>query len=120
MLTVMNFEWMTMLRRLMAKCVLSTYIYLSLSDQPPGQSRKGQVLHIHQSFFAFLHNREITEHGGVFVTRARSLTSVAPKNMLKPGGGPDLSKMNPAVGGAVQGGFVGSGAMGRGPRDYLI
>ncbi|KAH9996227.1 hypothetical protein BJV77DRAFT_960644 [Russula vinacea] len=26
-----------------------------------------------QSFFAFLHNREITENGGVFVTRARSL-----------------------------------------------
>ena len=78
-------------------------------------------MHIHQSFFAFLYNRDITENGGVFVTRARSLTSVAPKNMLKPTGTPDLSKMNPAVGGAAPvGGFVGSGAMGRGPRDRLI
>lgn len=41
--------------------------------------------------------------------------------MLKPSGTPDLSKMNPAIGGAAPvGGFVGSGAMGRGPRDRLI
>lgn len=54
------------------------------------------------------------------MTRARSLTSVAPKNMLKSGVSPDLSKMNPAVGSAQPvGGFVGSGA-GRGPRDRLI
>ncbi|KAF8580096.1 hypothetical protein K439DRAFT_335892 [Ramaria rubella] len=85
------------------------------------EGRKGQVLHIHQSFFAFLYNREITENGSVFVTRARSLISLAPKNMLKPGGAPDLSKMNPPIGGAAPvGGFVGSGAMGRGPRDRLI
>jgi len=82
-----------------------------------GEGRKGQVLHIHQSFFAFLHNREITENGGVFVTRARSLTSLAPKNVLKPGA-PDLSKMNPAVGAVSVGGFAGSGS--RGPRDRLI
>lgn len=93
-------------------------LYLAHLHRPQG--RKGQVLHIHQSFFAFLYNREITENGGVFVTRARSLTSVAPKNMLKPTGAPDLSKMNPAIGGAPMGGFVGSGAMGRGPRDRLI
>ncbi|KIJ26376.1 hypothetical protein M422DRAFT_100754, partial [Sphaerobolus stellatus SS14] len=83
-----------------------------------GEGRKGQVLHIHQSFFAFLHNREIAENGGVFVTRARSLTSIAPKHVLKPGVNPDLSKMNPAVGSATMGGFVGSGS--RGPRDRLI
>ena len=32
----------------------------------------------------------------------------------------DLSSMNPAVGGGAPGGVVGSGTMGRGPRDRLI
>ncbi|KAH9993332.1 early transcription elongation factor of RNA pol II, NGN section-domain-containing protein [Russula compacta] len=84
-----------------------------------GEGRKGRVLHVHQSFFAFLHNREIMENGGVFVTRARSLVSLAPKgNIIRPG--TDLSKMNPALsGGAITGGMVGSG-MGRGLRDRLI
>ncbi|KDN44288.1 hypothetical protein RSAG8_05552, partial [Rhizoctonia solani AG-8 WAC10335] len=59
-----------------------------------GEMRKGHVLHIHQSTYAFLFNREIAENGGVFVTRARSLLSVAPKG---PGTGMDLSKMNPAM-----------------------
>ncbi|THH21383.1 hypothetical protein EW146_g130 [Bondarzewia mesenterica] len=80
-----------------------------------GEGRKGRVLHTHQSFFAFLYNRDIAENGGVFVTRARSLASLAPKgNILKPG--TDLSKMNPAL----NGGMVGSGNIGRGPRDRLI
>jgi transcription elongation factor SPT5 len=74
---------------------------------------------VYQSFYAFLHNREIVENGGVFVTRARSLQSVAPKgNLIKPG--TDLSKMNPALSGGASGGMVGSGNMGRGPRDRLI
>jgi len=83
------------------------------------QGRKGRVLHTHQSFFAFLHNRDITENGGVFVTRCRSLASLAPKSnvLMKPGA--DLSKMNPALA-APSGGMVGSGAMGRGPRDRHI
>ena len=78
------------------------------------------MLHIHQSFFAFLHNRDVAENGGVFVTRARSLASIAPKgNLLR--AGMDLSKMNPASAGApLIGGMVGSGAMGRGPRDRLV
>ncbi|KXN87162.1 Transcription elongation factor SPT5 [Leucoagaricus sp. SymC.cos] len=83
-----------------------------------GEGRKGRVLHIYQSFYAFLHNRDITENGGVFVTRTRSLVSVAPKgSLIKPGA--DLSKMNPAL---VQptGGMVGSGNMGRGPKDRHI
>ncbi|KAJ7084283.1 transcription elongation factor Spt5 [Mycena belliarum] len=86
-----------------------------------GEARKGRVLHIHQAFFAFLHNRDITENGGVFVTRARSLVSLAPKgNLAKgPGASMDLSKMNPALM-PPTGGMVGSGNMGRGPRDRLI
>ncbi|EPQ50819.1 transcription elongation factor Spt5 [Gloeophyllum trabeum ATCC 11539] len=83
-----------------------------------GEGRKGRILHIHQSHFAFLHNRDYNENGGVFVTRARSLASLAPKgNLLKPG--TDLSKMNPAMTGGAPGGMAGS-AMGRGPRDRLI
>lgn len=35
-------------------------------------------------------------------------------------GGADLSKMNPALSGGAMGGMVGSGPMGRGPRDRDI
>ncbi|KAI8989014.1 transcription elongation factor Spt5 [Trametes punicea] len=84
-----------------------------------GEGRKGRVLHTHQSFFAFLHNRDYAENGGVFVTRARSLVSLAPKGNIMKLGNTDLSKMNPALSGGA-GGMVGSGNIGRGPRDRLI
>ncbi|KAJ7733090.1 hypothetical protein B0H14DRAFT_3898953 [Mycena olivaceomarginata] len=84
-----------------------------------GEGRKGRVLHIHQAFWAFLHNRDIVENGGVFVARARSLVSLAPKGNLAKTPGLDLSKMNPALV-PPTGGMVGSGNMGRGPRDRLI
>ncbi|KAI0761362.1 transcription elongation factor Spt5 [Trametes elegans] len=84
-----------------------------------GEGRKGRVLHTHQSFFAFLHNRDYAENGGVFVTRARSLASLAPKGNILKLGNTDLSKMNPALSGGA-GGMVGSGNIGRGPRDRLI
>ena len=76
-------------------------------------------MHTHQSFFAFLHNRDIAENGGVFVTRARSLVSLAPKGNAMKLGATDLSKMNPALSGGA-GGMVGSAMLGRGPRDRLI
>ncbi|KAI0088854.1 hypothetical protein BDY19DRAFT_1041717 [Irpex rosettiformis] len=85
-----------------------------------GEGRKGRVLHTHQSFFAFLFNRDYSENGGVFVTRARSLVSLAPKSNAQKLGATDLSKMNPALSGGAQGGMVGSGNIGRGPRDRLI
>jgi transcription elongation factor SPT5 len=48
---------------------------------------KGQVLHIHQSCFTFLHNQDIIKNGGMFVTRAQSLVSLAQKgNLVKTGG----------------------------------
>ncbi|KAI0658338.1 transcription elongation factor Spt5 [Cubamyces menziesii] len=84
-----------------------------------GEGRKGRVLHTHQSFFAFLHNRDYAENGGVSVTRARSLASLAPKGNIMKLGNTDLSKMNPALSGGA-GGMVGSGNIGRGPRDRLI
>ncbi|KAI0826435.1 hypothetical protein BC629DRAFT_1434851 [Irpex lacteus] len=85
-----------------------------------GEGRRGRVLHTHQSFFAFLFNRDYSENGGVFVTRARSLVSLAPKSNAQKLGSTDLSKMNPALSGGAQGGMVGSGNIGRGPRDRLI
>lgn len=66
-----------------------------------------------------MHNRDIVENGGVFVARARSLVSLAPKGNLAKTPGLDLSKMNPALV-PPTGGMVGSGNMGRGPRDRLI
>ena len=82
------------------------------------QGPKGRVLHTYQSFFAFLHNRDITENGGVFVTRVRSLASQTSKgNIVRASA--DLSKMNPVMI-APTVGMVGSGAMGRGPRDRDI
>ncbi|KAF9556815.1 transcription elongation factor Spt5 [Agrocybe pediades] len=84
-----------------------------------GEGRKGRVLHTHQSFYAFLHNRDITENGGVFVTRTRSLASLAPKSNVMKAVTADLSKMNPSMA-VPTGGMVGSGNMGRGPRDRDI
>ncbi|EIW79602.1 transcription elongation factor Spt5 [Coniophora puteana RWD-64-598 SS2] len=83
-----------------------------------GEARKGRVLHVHQSFYAFLHNREIAENGGVFVTRTRALASLAPKSSIVKTG-LDASKQNPLLAGGG-GGMVGSGTMGRGPRDRDI
>ncbi|KIM27821.1 hypothetical protein M408DRAFT_159565, partial [Serendipita vermifera MAFF 305830] len=80
-----------------------------------GENRRGVVLHIHQATFAFLHNREIVQDGGIFVTRCRSLAPIAPKGAPNPGG-MDLTKMNPAV----AGGQGGAPSMSRGPRDRLI
>jgi transcription elongation factor SPT5 len=82
-----------------------------------GEGRTGTVVHIHQSHFAFLFNREISENGGVFVTRARNLISTVPRNVQKQGV-LDLTKQNPAVNGQ-NGGAVGSD-MFRGPKDRLI
>jgi transcription elongation factor SPT5 len=72
-------------------------------------------MHIHQAIYAFLHNREIVQDGGIFVARCRSLAPIAPKGAPKPGG-MDLTKMNPAVAGGVGG----APSMSRGPRDKLI
>ena len=72
------------------------------------------MLHIHQAFYAFLHNRDITQNGGIFVARCRSLEPIAPKGGTK--AAVDLSKMNPALLNA-QGGAP---SMSRGPRDRLI
>ena len=59
---------------------------------------------MHQSVFAFLHNCEIMENNGIFVTPASPLVSLTPKgNVIGPGS--DLSNLNPTLSGdAVTGG----------------
>jgi transcription elongation factor SPT5 len=76
------------------------------------QSRKGRVLHLFQSFYAFLRNQDIVENGGVFVTRCRALASQIPKGKV----GVDSTKMNPAMAGGA-GGPPGVVNITRGPRD---
>ncbi|KAL8277289.1 hypothetical protein RQP46_010358 [Phenoliferia psychrophenolica] len=64
------------------------------------EGRKGKVLHVYRSIFAFLFDRDTAENGGVFVTYARSLQSTAPKGAAaRPAShqmNPDLAKA-PAV-----------------------
>lgn len=80
--------------------------------------RTGRILHIHRSMFAFLHNREITENGGVFVAYARSLVSTAPKgNTGKPKMGTGL---NPALFGVAQNNAMDMGVAGKPRRDGRI
>ncbi|KZV92212.1 transcription elongation factor Spt5 [Exidia glandulosa HHB12029] len=79
-----------------------------------GEGRKGRLLHVHQSYFAFLHNRDIPENGGVFVARARALAPLAPRGMAK--SSMDLTKMNPALAG---GAMPSAGTMDRGFKDPL-
>lgn len=77
--------------------------------------RRGEVIHIHQGYTAFLRNRDVAQNGGIFVTRCRSLEPIAPKGGIKTTA-PDLTKMNPALASA-QGGAP---SMTRGPRDRLV
>ncbi|GAA6060688.1 hypothetical protein JCM10212_005070 [Sporobolomyces blumeae] len=62
--------------------------------------RRGRVLHVYRSLYAFLHSRDIVENGGVFVAYARNLESTAPRaNKPKMGMG---MGMNPERMGMMQ------------------
>ena len=60
-----------------------------------GELRQGTILHIHRAF-AFLYNRELNEHLGVFTARTINLATIAAKG-ARINTGPDLNKMNPAM-----------------------
>ncbi|CAO1636501.1 unnamed protein product [Parajaminaea phylloscopi] len=67
-----------------------------------GEHREGQVLHIYQSVLVFMHNRDVADNGGVFISRARQLIPVAPKSTAFGNAGAgmkgaDLSKQNPQL-----------------------
>ena len=67
--------------------------------------RKGRILHIYRSLFAFIYNRNIVENAGVFVCYTRnlssqkrkdvSLTAPAPGPMAAPGSGAPTGSMPP-------------------------
>ena len=59
-----------------------------------GEQRNGVVLHIHRSFL-FLHNKTQAENAGIIVVRTSNILTVSAKGGRS--GGPDLSKMNPAL-----------------------
>lgn len=67
-----------------------------------GEMRQGTILHIYRSTL-FLHDRELKENLGVFVTRISNVTTIAAKGargVLEKNnntGGADLNKMNPAM-----------------------
>lgn len=93
-----------------------------------GEQREGQVLHIYQSILIFMHSREMSENGGVFISRARQLVPVAPKssafaNAAAGMKGADLSKQNPQLTAGLnaqqQGGGGAASSMRRTGRDPL-
>ena len=64
-----------------------------------GERKTGVVMHIYRAFL-FLYNREQTENSGMSVARATNVATVAAKGgriAQSGGGGPDLTKMNPAL-----------------------
>ncbi|GAA5832358.1 hypothetical protein JCM11251_006422 [Rhodosporidiobolus azoricus] len=64
---------------------------------PTGVERRGRVLHVYRSMYAFLHSRDIVENGGVFVCYARNLESTAPRaNKPKMGMGMNPERMGMA------------------------
>ncbi|GAA5888624.1 hypothetical protein JCM6882_009024 [Rhodosporidiobolus microsporus] len=64
---------------------------------PTGVERRGRVLHVYRSMYAFLHSRDIVENGGVFVCYARNLESTAPRaNKPKMGTGMNPDRMGMA------------------------
>ncbi|MBW0463912.1 hypothetical protein O181_003627 [Austropuccinia psidii MF-1] len=85
-----------------------------MKEKPSGgrhEGRRGRVLHIYRSMYAFLHSHDTMENGGVFVTNARNLVSVAPKGTKNDSGPLDLTKMNPEVAGRPPIGGPAAGAV---------
>ena len=88
-----------------------------------GEGKQGKIMHIHRAF-VFLHNLEQRENAGVFVARATNVATVAAKGgrVAAGGGGPDLTKMNPALQriGAVNGSMLPPAIPRASGRDRLV
>lgn len=93
-------------------CSATTYAEAKAVEQRR-EARKGKILHVYRSVYAFLHNQEIIENGGVFVVPARSIVSVAPHKNQKKKDDLDLTKMNPEMMGRLP---TGVGLAGPGQR----
>lgn len=60
-----------------------------------GERKQGAILHLYHQF-VFLHNRELTENLGVFVTRVSQVATVATRG-ARAERGLDLARINPSV-----------------------
>lgn len=60
-----------------------------------GERKQGAILHLYHQFI-FLHNRELTENLGVFVTRVSQVATVATRG-ARAERGLDLARINPSV-----------------------
>ena len=82
-----------------------------------GENKTGVILHIHRAHL-FLHDRTRIENAGLWTTRCMNVITIASKATVT-GSGPDLTKMNPNLGGRN-----GASAMAAPPprigRDRLI
>lgn len=63
-----------------------------------GDQRQGRILHIHRAFL-FLHSRNHAENSGIFVLRSSQVIAIAAHGARAAQAGPDLTKMNPQIGG---------------------
>ncbi|BGP33448.1 transcription elongation factor spt5 [Rhodotorula toruloides] len=63
----------------------------------PTNGRRGKVLHVYRSLYAFLHSRDVPENGGVFVAYSRNLESTAPR--------PNKPKIGTGFGGGIGSGM---------------
>lgn len=62
-----------------------------------GEGKHGVILHIHRSFL-FIQDRQQSGDASIFVARTNNVATVAAKGGRVTGtGGPDLTKMNPAL-----------------------
>jgi len=81
-----------------------------------GENKSGRILHIHRAH-VFVHDRQKIEDAGLWTTRCMNVVTIASKANMTQSSGPDLTKMNPALGGQ-------NGAMAPPPktvgRDRLI
>ncbi|KAK5951721.1 transcription elongation factor spt5 [Knufia fluminis] len=81
-----------------------------------GENKSGRILHIHRAH-VFVHDRQKIEDAGLWTTRCMNVVTISSKANMTQQSGPDLTKMNPALGGN-------NGAMAPPPktigRDRLI
>ena len=63
-----------------------------------GENKSGRILHIHRSH-VFVHDRQKIEDAGLWTTRCMNVVTIASKANMTQSSGPDLGKMNPALGG---------------------
>ncbi|PKI85165.1 Spt5p [Malassezia vespertilionis] len=81
------------------------------------QFRQGQVLHIYQSNLLFVHSRDYTENGGLFIVRSNQVEPLAPTAVKS--STQDLSRMNPALAEPSTEGGANAIAARRGGRDIF-